>query len=673
MKLQVIKRVVITVVVAAMAAVPGHSAPGRTVSSPDGRITVAVETDSKGRLYYRVDRDGNPILLKSRLGISCKDVPDMAEGFSVSRCTYAGTDSCWSPIWGEESSIRDHHNEMRLELVQKRAAPGRKIAVVFRVFDDGIGFRYEFPRQKSLGDFIIDDELTEFAFAGNHESWSLPAQGIRFYEGLFRRLPLDSIGTASTPVTIRTATGLHMALHEAALTDYAAMNVTATPGSSLLRADLTPWANGDRVRVTSVRVSPWRTLIIADNAGDMALSRIMLNLNEPCAVPDAAEYCKPQKYVGIWWCYHMKTATWESGPRHGATTENVKRYMDFAARNGFGGVLCEGWNPDWVTWDFNYTRPYDDFDIAEINRYGREKGVALIGHHETGGRVANYENQMEGGMQLFKDNGMHYVKTGYVGDLLDDKERHSSQFGVRHYRKVLETAAKYRLAVDNHEPVMPTGLQRTFPNLMTQEGVRGQEWNAWNPGGGNPPDHTVTLPFTRGLAGPMDFTPVIFRFENGAMPQTHPNTTLAKQLALFVILYSPLQMAADDIVNYERNPGPFQFIVDCPTDWDRTLYPEAEIGRYLTVARKAKGSDDWFLGSATGSESHLSHIDLSFLDPGCSYRAVIYRDGCDADWETNPYPVEIVQRDVTSESSLDVPLARGGGAAIHIFKLDKNS
>lgn len=663
-----VKRLIL-LLLTCVAAVDMVAAPRRQVSSPDGRIEVGVDVDKSGRLYYHVNRDGKPVLLKSRLGIKVRDAADMTNGFNIDKCTFRNHNETWHPVWGEESAITDSHNEMRVALSQKKQAPGRAIAIVFRVFNDGIGFRYEFPRQKGLEDFVIDDELTEFAFAGRHETWSLPVEGLRFYEGLFRRLPIDSIGWASTPVTIRTADGTHIALHEANLTDYAAMNVRATPGSNTLRAALTPWSTGEKVFVTDTRVSPWRTLIIVDNAGDLALSRLMLNLNDPCRIDNAADFCKPQKYVGVWWCYHKKTATWEAGPRHGATTANVKRYMDFAAKHGFGGVLVEGWNHDWVTWDFSYTRPYDDFDITGINDYGRKVGVSLIGHHETGGRIANYERQMADGMQLYKDNGMHYVKTGYVGDLLDDKERHSSQFGVRHYRKVIETAARYGLAIDNHEPVIPTGLQRTYPNLMTQEGVRGQEWNAWNATGGNPPDHTVTLPFTRGLAGPMDFTPVIFRFENPVMPQTRVQTTLAKQLALFVILYSPLQMAADEIENYEANPGPFRFICDCPVDWDRTVYPEARIGEYVTVARKRKGGDDWYIGSATGDDARTAHISLSFLDPGCKYRAVIYKDGCDADWENNPYPVEIVQQDVTSDSVLDIDQARSGGTAIKIFKI----
>lgn len=655
--------------VAVLAACHPAAARNWNVSSPHGQITVEVSQDGDRALYYSVERAGTTVLDKSRLGLVLKDVPDMADGFRVDKAVTDSHAETWHPVWGEESSIDNVYNELRLDLSQPKAAPGRRMAVVFRVFDDGIGFRYEFPRQAALGDFTVMDELTEFNFTAAHRSWSLPVEGIRFYEGLFRELPLDSIGWASTPVTMKTADGMYMALHEANLTDYAAMNVQATPGSACLHAALTPWSSGEKVRVTDVRVSPWRTLIIADSAGDLALNRVMLNLNEPCAVENPEEFCVPQRYIGVWWCYHMKNATWEAGERHGATTPNVMRHIDFAARHNFGGVLVEGWNHDWVTWDFSYTRPYDDFDIDSITAYGRGKGVALIGHHETGGRVANYERQLEDGMKFYADRGMNYVKTGYVGDRLDDREMHSSQFGVRHYRKVIETAARYRMVVDNHEPVMPTGLQRTYPNLMTQEGVRGQEWNAWCPEGGNPPSHTVTLPFTRGLAGPMDFTPVIFRFENKVMPQTHVNTTLAKQLALFVILYSPLQMASDEIENYESNPGPFQFVCDCPTDWDRTVYPEAEIGRYVTVARKAKYSDDWFVGSATGDEARTAHIDLGFLDAGCRYRATIYRDGPDANFDTDPYPVLIEQRDVDSGMALDIPQGRSGGCAIRLSKI----
>ncbi len=666
--MMIFRRIAIGTLVLASAVTAG-AATRWHVTSPDGNIDVELSQDDKRGLYYTVVRDGNPVLNRSRLGIVLRDLPDMADGFKIDRATRDSHAETWQPVWGEESNIENNYNELRLDLSQPKVAPGRKISVVFRVFDDGIGFRYEFPRQDKLQDFVILDELTEFALEEYATSWTIPAEGYRFYEAVFRELPVDSIGKVSTPVTLKYTNGTHVAIHEANLTDFAAMNLQVNPDNHTLKAELAPWQSGEKVFVTDVRVSPWRTIIIADNAGDMALSRIMLNLNEPCAIEDAAEFCIPQRYLGVWWCYHMKTATWEAGPRHGATTDNVKRYMDFAARHNFGGVLVEGWNPDWVTWNFDFTKPYDDFDIAEINKYGREHGVALIGHHETGGKISHYEEQMEQGMKLYADNGMHYVKTGYVGDLLDDKELHNSQFGVRHYRKVIETAAKYKLAIDNHEPVMPTGLQRTYPNLMTQEGVQGQEYDAWNPTGGNPPAHTVTLPFTRGLAGPMDFTPVTFRFENPVMPQTHVNTTLAKQLALFVILYSPLQMASDEIENYESNPGPFQFVCDCPTDWDKTCFPEAEIGKYVTTARKAKGEDTWYIGSATGDEARVAHISLSFLDSGAKYRATIYRDGEDSNFDTNPYPVIIEQRDVTNETVLDIPQGRSGGCAIKLAKI----
>lgn len=656
-------------IVVAFATLMSLSAPARTsVASPDGNVVVTVNVDH-GRLYYNVDRGGEVILNPSRLGLTLAGVPDWAEGFSVVSTSTRQERSSWEPVWGEEALIENNYNELTVELQQKKVAPGRRLRVVFRVFNDGMGFRYEFPSQQQMSDFVITDELTEFAFPEAHTSWSLPVEGIRFYEGLFRELPLDSIGWASTPVTIHTASGLSMALHEAALTDYAAMNVQATPGSPVLRAALTPWSTGEKVFVTDVRTSPWRTLIIADNDGDMMLSRIMLNLNEPCRIVDTS-WIKPQRYIGVWWCYHMKENTWEIGPRHGATTANVLRHMDFAARNGFGGVLVEGWNYDWASWEFSFTRPYEDFDIDSITAYGRAHGVALIGHHETGGKIANYERQMEDGFRLYRDKGMHYVKTGYVGDLLDDVERHSSQAGVRHYRRVIETAAQYEMCIDNHEPVIPTGLQRTYPNLMTQEGVRGQEWDAWNPTGGNPPSHTVTLPFTRGLAGPMDFTPVTFSFENPVMPQTRVNTTIAKQLALFVILYSPLQMASDMIEHYEANPAPLQFLVDCPTDWQRTLYPEALIGKYITVARLAKDGSTWYIAGATGDNARTARIDMSFLDADAHYLATIYRDAPGADWETNPTAIVIEQRKVDATSTLYIPEGRSGGFAIKCTRVD---
>ncbi len=635
---------------------------GYHVASPDGRLCLSVDTDAAGVLRYSVERDGVTVLNPSRLGMLTSGAEPFADGFTIKNATYKDIDETWPTVWGEEDSIRNNCREMRLDLVQG----GRDLAVVFRVFNDGLGFRYEFPRQPGLGDFTITDELTEFAFPESHTSWSIPAEKVNYYEGIYRQLPLDSIGTASTPVTIA-GDGLYMALHEANLTDYAAMNVTATPGSPVLKASLTPWSTGELVFVTDVRHSPWRTLIVTESLPDLMLSRIMLNLNEPCAIEDTS-WILPQRYIGIWWCYHLRKLTWGNGERHGATTANMKRYIDFAARHGFGGVLAEGWNKDWWTYDFSFTEPYDDFDTDSVCTYGRERGVQFISHHETGSKVANYEAQLDSAFAYCRDKGIHYVKTGYTHKLLDGAERHSSQFGVRHMRKVLETAARYGVNIDNHEPVMPTGLQRTWPNLMTQEGVRGQEWDAWNVAGGNQPSHTVTVPFTRGLAGPMDFTPVTFNFDNPVLPGTRVCTTLAKQLALFLILYSPLQMASDMIENYEANPGPLAFVESCPTDWARTVYPEAEIGKFITVARKDRHSDDWFVAGATGDDARTARFSLDFLDPDCTYTAIIYRDGEGADWETNPYPVTIERRKVDASTVLEIPEARSGGFAIRLMK-----
>lgn len=638
------------------------------VSSPDGRIAVNLHLDKEGALYYNVSRDGKPILTDSRLGLVLDSIPSMADGFSVEKAESSSFDETWHPVWGEEDSIRNHYNELRLTLRQKKNAPGRRMAVTFRVFDDGVGFCYEYPRQPALGDFTIMDELTEFAFAEPHKSWSIHADKTHFYEGIYRELPLDSIDHASTPVTIKTADGLSMALHQAALTDFATMDVQATPGSPVLKASLVPWSTGEKVFVTTERTSPWRTLIIADDDAGLLLSRLMLNLNEPCRIEDTS-WIKPQRYIGVWWDYHMRTRTWKAGPKHGATTANIMRYIDFAARNGFGGVLAEGWNKGWEDYNFSFTEPYDDCDMDSICSYARSKGVDFIAHHETGGRVDNYEAQLSDAMKYLQDKGIHYVKTGYCDyPKLNKKEAHASQYGVRHFRKVIEEAARHQVAIDNHEPAMPTGLQRTYPNLMTQEGVRGQEWDAWNRSGGNPPSHTVTVPFTRGLAGPMDFTPGTFSFENPIVPQTRVQTTLAKQLALFVILYSPLQMASDMIEHYEANPGPLQFMASCPTDWARTRYLEAELGKYITVARKAKDSDDWFIAGATGDDAHTATVKFDFLDPGCKYTATIYRDGPFADWETNPTPVTIEQRDVDSTSLLYIPEARSGGFAMRVKK-----
>lgn len=415
-------------------------------------------------------------------------------------------------------------------------------------------------------------------------------------------------------------------------------------------------------------VTPWRTMIIADNAGDLLLSRLMLNLNESCKIEDTS-WIKTGRYIGIWWGMHTEDYTWHMGSKHGATTANTKRHIDFAAEHGFSGVLVEGWNQGWeYDWTregykFSFTRPYADFDLQEVTRYAAERNVELIGHHETGGSTRNYENQLDSAFALYKQYGVHVVKTGYVSPRLDGKERNSSQYGVRHYRKVIETAARYQIMIDNHEPVMPTGLQRTWPNLMTQEGVRGAGMGCMGCRWGNPPEHTTIIPFTRGLAGPMDFTPGTFLFENPVYPQTRVWTTLAKQLALSVVIYSPLQMASDKIENYVDNPA-FKFITSCPTNWSQTVVPHAKIGEYVTIARKERDSDDWYVGSIANADSRNLSLPLNFLDKGKTYQAKIFMDGEGADYKANPYPVRIEEQQVTSDTILDLHLATSGGTAI---------
>ncbi|MFI3287257.1 MAG: glycoside hydrolase family 97 protein [Rikenellaceae bacterium] len=640
-----------------------------TVTSPDGTLSLTFEIDESGAIFYNLSKGDRVVLNRSRLGFVLGD-GDFSSGFTLKGIQRNIVSETWQPVWGEESEILDSHNEMRVSLSHSSDNSERYMDIVFRLFNDGLGFRYEFPEQENLGDFVIMDELTEFAMSDNHTSWSIPVEGIRFYEGAFTRQPLSEMGWVSTPVTFETRDSLFLTIHEANLTDYAAMNLLSDSTSTVLRASLTPWMSGEKVFVTDTRVSPWRTIIVAESAGDLLLSRLMLNLNEPCKIEDTS-WITPMRYIGVWWSYHMGKQTWYIGDKHGATTENVMRHIDFAADNGFSGVLVEGWNEDWATWEFNFTKAYPDFDMKKITDYGREKGVALIGHHETGGNVSNYVAQMEDGFKLYEANGVHSVKTGYVGDLLDGKERHSSQYGVRHYRDVIETAAKYKISIDNHEPIIPTGLQRTYPNLMTQEGVQGQEWDAWDVGGGNTPAHTTIIPFTRGLAGPMDFTPVTFDFSDAVVPGTRVKTTISKQLALFLVLYSPLQMASDMIENYEANPEPLKFVSSCPVDWAQTVVLEAKIGEYLTMARKDKHSENWYVGGITNENERTATIDLSFLSEGATYLATIYRDTQESSYETNPTAIAIEQREVTSLDVLTIKEATSGGVAISLEQVTR--
>ena len=639
-------------------------AKNEMVTSPDGAVTVTVGVKDH-RPFYTVDYQGRTLVAPSHLGFRL-DHEELGANMTIGKVSRSSKDETWIQPWGENETARNHYNELTVDY---REHTGRLMQVVFRVFNDGFGFRYNLPSQDKRKEYCIQDELTEITLAHDAKAWSIQSNHTAYFEGIYTADLLSKKDTVCTPLTIEYEKDLFLAIHEAALEDYASINLTprsGDDGSVRLLTALTPWCNGVKVYAKGELKSPWRTMIISKTAGGLLTSDLMLNLNEPSRIEDTS-WIEPGRYIGIWWSIHKKQNTWEMGPTHGATTENVKRYIDFAARHGFSGVLAEGWNPGWGQGEkISYLESYPDFDIEEVCRYGQSKGVRFIGHTETWGNATLLENQMEEAFSWFEKLGIRAVKTGYVGHYFDGKELAKSQYGIRHYRRVIECAAKHHIMIDNHEPAMPTGIQRTWPNLMTQEGVRGQEYNAWDRRGGNPPAHTVTLPFTRGLAGPTDFTPAIFNFSE-IVKGTHPHSTLAKQLGEFVVIYSPLQMAADAIENYEGQPA-LSFIENCPTTWSKTLVPNGEIGKYITIARKARHGDSWFIGSITNEEARNIDIALDFLDEGATYRAMIYEDGPEADYEHNPYEMTIRQVSVIQGDTLHLRLARSGGAAIRIEK-----
>jgi alpha-glucosidase len=650
-----------------------------SVSSPDGRNKAGVGVRD-GRLYYILSRDGRPLLLPSMLGFEFRGGPTLRDGLRITGSTRATFDQTWTQPWGEVSHVRDHHNELRVS-VAEAAAPGRKFDFVVRAFNDGIGFRYEFPAQPAIGDFVISDELTQFNLADDSKAWWIPSNRPRLdrSEMLYSSSPVSVIDSIQTPLTMQTRDGrTFMVIHEANLVDYARMNLAGPRmDSRLLRVALAPWQNGDKVRGHAPFMTPWRTIQLADKAADLAPSVLGLNLNPPNVLPDVS-WIKPMKYIGIWWGMHINTMTWSSGPKHGATTANTKRYIDFAAANGIGGVLVEGWNTGWDgDWiknanAFSFTQAYPDYNLPELANYAHQKGVKLIVHNETSGGIVNYERQLDSAFALYHSLGLDAIKSGYVTDTTPEGNSHHSQFMVRHYRKVIETAAKYHIMMDVHEPIHDTGERRTYPNWMSREGARGQEYNAWGGEGGNPPEHETNLFFTRLLAGPMDFTPGVFDLliERGTgrprrPDESRPRTTLAKQLALYIVIYSPLQMAADLPENYVNQPA-FQFIRDVAVDWDTTKVIDGKIGDYVIVARKARNSPEWFLGAITDEEARTFDVPLSFLTKGQKYVAEIYADGPGANWVTNPLPVAISKRNVDSNTHLSVVLAAGGGQAIRI-------
>lgn len=638
-----------------------------TLHSPDHKNKIEFSLTKKGEPQYSLNYNQVPVILPSVLGFEFQNQPPLIANFKIVKTENATKDDTWEPPLGEFSSIREHYNEMVVYLEEK-SGNKRKMNLAFRAFNDGIGFRYIFPEQKNLSEVKISDEKTEFMFTNDHDVWWIPVHRENsYYESYYRKTPISKTDTINTPATFETAQKQFIAIHEANLNDFASMTLLKTKANTY-KSDLVPWSDGVKVYAKTPFVSPWRIIITGKTAGDLATSTVMLNLNEPLALQDVS-WIKPLKYIGIWWGMHLETFTWGQGPKHGATTENTKKYIDFASRNQIGGVLVEGWNYGWDgDWSFNgdkfsFTKAYPDFNLPELAQYARAKNVELIGHHETAGATKNYEKQMEDAFHLYQKLGIHNVKTGYVNKYLDGKEWHDGQYGVRHYRKVVETAAKYQIMIDNHEPVKGTGLQRTFPNLVTQEGGRGQEYNAWSADGGNTPEHSTIMPFTRLLSGPFDYTPGIFNFGYKVPSNARVQTTLAHQLALYLIMYSPLQMAADLPENYEHKPA-FDFIKKVPEIWSKTQYLDSRIWEYVSVARKDRHSDDWYLGSITNSQARTLVLKPEFLDKNKSYKVTFYVDGKDADYKTNPESYDILHKTITADTEITLHLAKGGGAAI---------
>ena len=660
-----------------------------TLKSPDQKIKITI-SDQSSSPHYSISFNGKPVIEQSRLGFRFKSQAPFDDGFVISEVTRSQTDNQWQQPWGERQTVVDKHNEIAVTF-NKPAPHAGTYTVRFKAFDSGVGFRYEVPKQSGFEKTEITKELTEFAIAAKDKAtaWWIPARGWNRYEYVYNTTNLQDAALVHTPFTFKNGNGVHVSIHEAALVDYAGMVLNQRrPGT--FSADLTPWSDGIAVKKRGAFNTPWRTIQIGERAVDLVNSDIILNLNEPNKLGDVS-WVKPGKYVGIWWGMHINESTWGSGEKHGATTKNTKYYMDFAAEYGFDGVLVEGWNTGWDgDWFYNgdvfsFTQPYDDFDIAALTQYGKEKGVQLIGHHETSGNVSNYRDQMEDAFALYEKSNVSQIKTGYVADggnikRIDENgiarfEWHDGQFMVNEYLHNIKLAAKYKLSINTHEPIKDTGLRRTYPNWIAREGARGQEFNAWGTPP-NPPEHIPMLAFTRMLAGPMDFTPGIFDMSfNGLGDDTNrPQTTLAKQLALYVVMYSPIQMAADLPRNYLAKPDAFQFIQDVPTDWQQSIALDGEVGDFIVFARKERKRDnysgnDWYLGAVTDENARTIEVKLDFLDKDKQFEAQIYRDGDKAEWKNNPYDLSIEKRIVTASDKLTLKLATSGGTAIRFKAL----
>lgn len=679
------------------------------VTSPNGIVSIDFQLKN-GIPTYKVDYKGKPVIKESRLGLELRDGKNLMDGFEQLNATTSTFDETWQPVWGEVKEIRNHYNELLAEL--KQPSKDRYMNIRFRVYDDGVGFRYEFPQQKNLVYFVIKEEHSQFAMTGDHTAWWIPGdydtQEYDYTESklseirslLSNAVTSNASQTVFSPTGVQTSLqmktdeGLYINLHEAALVDYSCMHLNLDDKNLVFESWLTPDADGFKGRLQAPCHSPWRTVMVSDDACDILSSHLILNLNEPCKIEDTS-WIKPVKYMGVWWEMIAGGKPWsytndipsvklgetdyrkvKSNGNHPANTRNVKKYIDFAAKHGFDQLLVEGWNVGWEDWFgnqkdyvFDFVTPYPDFDIEQLNRYAHDKGIRLMMHHETSGSSRNYERHLEQAYQLMNKYGYTAVKSGYVGNILPYGEHHYGQWMNNHYLYCVVEAAKHKIMVNAHEAVRPTGLCRTYPNLIGNESARGTEYQAF---GGSKTFHTTVLPFTRLQGGPMDYTPGIFEMNISKLNpnnSSHVNATLANQLALYVTMYSPLQMAADLPENYERFMDAFQFIKDVPVDWDNSIYLEAEPGKYVTVARKEKGTNNWFIGSATGDANHQSVISLDFLEKGKNYIATIYADTKDTDYKSNPQSYQIVKGLVNSKNKLKINTVEAGGYAISLFEV----
>ncbi len=636
--------------------------------SPNGNVSIQFELRD-GIPEYQVDFFGSAVVAPSKLGLELQSGSHLAGPFSLKSVRYDTHDEYWEPVWGTTDVTRNHYNELTVELAEIRL-PTREMHLTFRAYDDGAAFRYLLPYQDQLQEINITDELTEFNLSEDGTAWWIP-NDYDSYEHLYAATPVSEVTGANTPLTIKSAGGYHISIHEADLTDYAGMTlVPAFPGGTAFDCELVPWPDGVKVKTAAPCRSPWRTIQVSRGAAGLAESSLILNLNEPSRIADTS-WIKPMKYIGIWWGMHIGKYSWGLDSKHGATTANAIRHIDFAAEYDIPGLLIEGWNEGWENWGqdgaFSFTRPYSDFDIDHITEYARQKGVQLIGHHETGGDVPTYEKQLDDAFAFYRDLGINAVKTGYAGQIRPVGQHHHGQWMVNHYRSVVEKAAEYGIMIDAHEPIKPTGIERTWPNMMTREGVRGMEWNAWSEG--NPPEHTTILPFTRGLAGPIDYTPGIFDLHFDMFKKDNRvHTTLAKQLALYVVLYSPVQMAADLPENYRDNDA-FEFIRRVPCDWDETRILSAEIGDYVVTARR--NDSTWYIGGITDESARQLDVSFDFLDPDRAYLITVFEDGHSADWESNPYPVNIREFFCNEFTVMKIRMAPGGGMAAEIKPRDE--